>query len=1024
MLASLADLIQVNSIELTETIQEDIATRGEFFSLRYGQQAQSNLFRYQEIVKRLMITLDRLMIYHRPGRGKTCAISGGVEYYHSLLLNTIDTFDASQSTANPIQKVVIVTRASLVERFKEEMYRVCTDRYTVQETEKTKEGLEIKMRNPQYKKIRDNAIGWGDTGSVKLSVMSYDAFDSMFIDKSHTETAETKRVIRSPEYIAANWSNSIFVFDEVHLLKKVEDVGGGGDEPEANSDVINVIKAVADYTRQSKIFLSSGTFIVNYASDFAYFANIIIKDKWPADTDWSNMTIELFNKHMRGYISYMEEPDVKDVEIEYVGSELTIEGETFTIAPVVMSQFQDEVYRRANDASKAKGGDGFYTKLRNISQFAMPDNIPKNCIQAGVKRMVSVQTEQGLVQKAARGRPPVGTNAGRYTICGELKKYIQIPENIQRSSAGWTYIIKQCQRAENKCFIFNNYVLGSGAILMGECFKALGFEEITGKENVDILINNPNPKRFMVYSRMASEDNREAMLKIYNHQKNIYGGMCKIFIGTPIAREGISLDSVLNVFLPEMWNYALMMQALFRAYRITSFDNLKRSEPNRKFIVRVYKIAPVLRNEEVSTDSVSIRLFKLMATKEREIAKIDLFSLRTAVDCPLNLGENDKGRGLTCYPFDTKIDDVKIDEVDFSNMNVNYVEESSKTFTHDLSTIVRTNNAINLTDVHQFFASKFPALTVDVFLSYAQNHKRPVYDRYGKPSFVEIRDNIVYFTPFFPESVDNAGRYINIIPVNQFQSLQTLIKVNNVFGSKNILTKVKDYSTNEMTKLLEQAATEPDQVGSSIILQKYNLFIRQIPWPEEAIEQYKRQIHPEVKKKGHPVKTSDKLAPVQFKGDLVVDPNARKVWVHHLQDILVDEEYAISSLFTKIIMSHRILTPEGWRDADYYERGTLNAVFAQIYKDLTDPYTKLQVYGMYSAGSLRIIDKEKYPKGRRVNNNPKDVVYYLNYFNADPSPNKSWDMALAKGGQSVRDELLNKLIDIMREQNVLLELDI
>ena len=99
---TIADLIESSNVN-GDNIQETVAKRGEFYDLRYGQGQKSNLFRYQEIVKRLMIARDRLMIYHRPGRGKTCALGGGIEYYHSLALNLLDTIiDFSSSISRPL----------------------------------------------------------------------------------------------------------------------------------------------------------------------------------------------------------------------------------------------------------------------------------------------------------------------------------------------------------------------------------------------------------------------------------------------------------------------------------------------------------------------------------------------------------------------------------------------------------------------------------------------------------------------------------------------------------------------------------------------------------------------------------------------------------------------------------------------------------------------------------------------------------------------------------------------------------
>ena len=208
---------------------------------------------------------------------------------------------------------------------------------------------------------------------------------------------------------------------------------------------------------------------------------------------------------------------------------------------------------------------------------------------------------------------------------------------------------------------------------------------------------------------------------------------------------------------------------------------------------------------------------------------------------------------------------------------------------------------------------------------------------------------------FFPsKNTINTTYYSQILPVNQFQSLSNLIQVDNIFNNIDILESTNNYNIEEKRVAIETAATKPDLQGSRILLNKYALFIRKIHWPSRAIKQYSDFIHPDKLGRGGPRKFKDDKETKAFPGELPDDSSESEVWIHHLQDVMIEKGYSLSNIFTKQLLGFQVLGEHGWRKATYEERGVFTSIFRNIYNELLAPFIAKGIYGTYIRGSLLI----------------------------------------------------------------------
>lgn len=927
-------------------VQKLTSSRAEFYSLRYDQPSPDKiLYRHQELTKRLMLNFDRMMIIHRPGVGKTCSMVGTSEYFHEIMLGIAQGFDAMQELALPIQRCLVVTRKSLVDNFKEEIVNKCTTRYKV-----TGDG--------KYKALRQKMLGsW-------YKIMSYEAFYSQFREKMNNLEA-LKTTIRD------NWSNTLVFFDEIHTVKLAENIVGATAAAGKRKDELESIQLIDIFINNieySKVFLSSGTFMVNAPSDFGEFANLIIKDKFSPDTDWNKIDIDVFNRHMRGYITFMETPIVP-VDLTFVGNPVTM-TETFVVKMVQMSPFQTEKYLEEFNKSERRS---FNTRLLNISAFAFPDNVPSDCVG-----------DKGT-QSATLGRPRRGdVRADKYDkmICNEMKEYVSKKENIQRSSPLFVFIIETSIASKYKSFVYGNMVVNSGVVLLARCYQTYGFSALSGSETIEWLESNPG-NRYVLVTGDENEDVMRNKLAIFNHPNNIYGKYCKIFTASKVAREGISLDSVLNVFLPEMWNYSNMVQAMSRAYRLTSFDRLKRDTPNVLLKFNVYKMASVLPDTYPLDKNVSLHMYNIIARKEREIDRIDKFCIRVDVVCPLNIKYNDRNRNLVCFPTG---DEISPDSVTHSNI-FNYGSLYTSMFSSDVTRMIQSTQmtSFSIVQFEETFKDKYSLSEIMAVLDSMHTNHIPVFDKFGTPLYVAYEDGYILFQPFYTVNRYDTAYYSQMIPlIVKLDTSQLLTKTIVAQASEVTLERVKSANKEEAIVLIESIVP-----NAKDILDYYSLFVFEINWPARAIEQYKDAIIPTAARRGRANTFAEDKQPKYFNimvpSGLPNEPVENKVWVHRLADLQFGSTAAgkhnLSTILTKYISNIRIFDKGMWRNADYFERAVLNAVFAQRYEAIAKDIVSLPIYGTLINDDLRIVELAKYPKGRSTDTiSPVDLARYLQHF--------------------------------------------
>jgi len=213
---------------------------------------------------------------------------------------------------------------------------------------------------------------------------------------------------------------------------------------------------------------------------------------------------------------------------------------------------------------------------------------------------------------------------------------------------------------QGSCFVYSFFRILEGINILTAILEQNGFEQLNfaaiDQSNIHTYRRPITPEhsgRYVVYTGNESMEDRSKIRWIFNHIENLRGEVCKVFLGTSAAAEGISLRNVRQVHILEPhWNNVRIQQVVGRARRICSHYDLPPEDRN----LTVYQYHMVLTpdqqktlGEEPSTDQF---IYQIASIKE-EINKQFLQILKdAAVDCSLNWVHNRTANNpIECFAF-------------------------------------------------------------------------------------------------------------------------------------------------------------------------------------------------------------------------------------------------------------------------------------------------------------------------------------------------------------------------------------
>jgi hypothetical protein len=770
--------------ELKASTTEPVPKKGEFF-------------KHQKLVQRLMRAVDKLLILHEAGTGKTCTMLSVSEFYEMISQTLMGMTNSLLRQGFPIKKTYVLVRNDILrDEFINQLVCTCTvDKY---ETKFVKDARDERSRMFRIKKEigRFYEVLTFREFSNQISRLNKEGFDD------RGRTIYSVETILSDEQIRKNYSNCLFFADEIHNLRNVEGDFGDIKDKDQESSIINYASLwkVFHTAQNIKIMLATATPMINDPADLVPTLNLILpKDQQVADgTDFAKWSLNRFEKLVRGMVSFVR---VLDTGIDVVyegrnkieGAYLTVAGKSVEASSIVeasmMSPFQSKGYLEA-EIKETRGGKsgGIRKSARHASNFVFP----KAIIMKGGEATFDPD-ELGFYGKEGFEKYVKFEN-NRYRFTKEFSKLMDDEDAFSTMSSKFLNVIQLCEEKQGNCFCYtDDFAVASGAILLGLCFEKYGYTkydsnapvfQILGQktggssfcskdqdDNVERKINVKPGKRYAILTSDTDRDTIRKIITLFNSKENMNGEYIKVIIASRKAREGLNLANVQNIHLVNpSWNQSNMYQAIFRAIRATSHVELIKyrkaqaiemgEDPEKVRVeVRIYEHCSILTDDEeiqqYSIDigkpnySVELQMYQLSEQKDRNNAVVMRMLKQCAIDCQINQLRNKRdtdidGTQVCNYmECDYECVDPAPLNLDFTTYDVYYKDELVEKIKERIQELFVLKNQYKTNEILSNI-NEFPAKFVVQALSEMIKEKTPFVNRFGYTSFLSENGDLFF----------------------------------------------------------------------------------------------------------------------------------------------------------------------------------------------------------------------------------------------------------------------------------------
>jgi len=753
----------------SEDFNDVIVTKKEFESLKLPlsekivMKGSGDQYNHQKIVARFMSSVspyNELLLFHEMGTGKTCTAIAAIEqirYEKNRYINGA---------------IICAKGSGLLNNFAQELVFSCTDGRYIPENYDKLSDLERIHR----------------TRKITSAYYQFHTFE--------TFAKEIKKL--SDESLINQFSNTIFVIDEVHNLREKED------EKEGNH--INIYKQffrLFHVIKESKILLMSGTAMKDDPSEFASVMNLILPldNQFVVDKDFNNKYFSndgIIKPHMvqdiaskiKGRVSYLKTMTSEVMKV-FAGSKYGNLSH-FSVYIGRMSDFQSKSYNEAY--KKDKKDKSIYINSRQASLFVFPDG---SYGADGFNKYIVVR-KQNNNTFMAKLRNQKKESKATYELSVELTRAINKNlTNLQKFSTKFAETIKIIlEKPRNTVLVYCEYVNGSGCILFAKILEQFGFKQARGDEKTVGL------RYALLTHQTTSQKNVQHIINRFNNKDNLDGDYISVIIGSKIISEGYTFKNIRKefIFTPH-WNYSETAQVIARGWRLGSHNDLiKRGDKNLN--VEIFQLVSIPNNDGVSID---YEMYETSEKKDIAMKQIEHVVKINAFDCPLTLLRNrisgyDNMRECDYVGCDYVCDGKIGDSIDISTYNIYYTVP--KIIEDVLRTYFRTNFYLSIEQLYNTFheLGRFEIIqTIKTII----DKDIQFFNKYGYPSYMRMQGDILY--------ISSDARIPNNDKLADYYNKNLIIQNGDTF--KNILEKLY---YDEIPTFIENIFKYPDYMRITI----------------------------------------------------------------------------------------------------------------------------------------------------------------------------------------------------------------
>tara|TARA_Y100000389_G_C17463984_1_gene523991 strand:- start:133 stop:3609 length:3477 start_codon:yes stop_codon:yes gene_type:complete len=718
---------------------------------------------------------NSLFLYHTVGSGKTCT---------SILI--------SQQFLDYLLKykkqVHIIAPPAIQENFLDTIFDSNKDIYKLNNNRTTQctNYIYIDIWNKYLKEYNNNIEKTQKAmkayKNIRFSQHGYISFNNS-ITKKNGEFI-------SPEDIKERYSNSIFIIDEIHLIRE-----------EGNN--FKGFEYLFKHVDNCKLLILSATPMFNDPTQIIDILNLLLlNDKRPTitdsdifDKDYNIINRELLIKNTTGYISYIK----------------TINPISFPIKLYPDNSQYVKLNKEKNNIefldNNISGYNIFPCEITE-KHFNIINKFNLNDLISASQANTIVFPTNNYGDKGFNECFTYNKSIDKYTynlFPGFLKENI-----IKEYSAKLYKLIQELKVSNGKIFIFSQFIK-PGAYLIGMLLEELGYNRkilVNNKLTISNLLktNNKNNKSYIL---ITGEDQKKIHKYIshFNNENNINGENINIIIGSRVIEQGINLFNLREIHLIDpWWNYSRIIQIIGRGFRDCAHQHL----PPQKRNITIYNYISTYKNELTQDIRQVISLLK----KQYTINAVSKVLKQNSIDCNFNKNVNvnknfknieminSKNKTIIVnpndidYTLDCDYDVCEYDcEYDLSNNPDYKIDETTYNFFNDsisninivkiwIKKLFEIKILYKYEEIETILLNNDNYLTKDAIyigLVSLVNNKESVYDKFNREGYI-INKQLYYI--FQPNDIvdDNIPLYLRELPLkDRLYSISNLynIKLNN-----------------------------------------------------------------------------------------------------------------------------------------------------------------------------------------------------------------------------------------------------
>lgn len=635
-----------------------------------------------------------ILLWHGVGIGKTCAAISSAEKYRK---------EGGILSRNKI--VVLLPSTTLFQNWKDNIFNL---KDYLANTDKTKNVLCTGSTFIDEIGINDEMPYEKKEKRVSQMIKKYYEFYGFlsFANKIEREINAESNEREDREYIKLqvirkNYSNRIFIVDEVHFTRDYASASSTNDQ--ASKKIAEYLDLIARYGENNKFILASATPMYNKPVEIIDILNILLlNDKRPPiessdifKSDGYELkneeSIQLLIRKSSGYISFIrgENPVVFPIKIypnlpgmsyipnptydlsgDVIPSEKKIDNITFIKSPMSslpLGQFY--VYHQITEPDDEKKDNfGNPSSMASIITFPEVSGNMSDAVQLD-KLYSDIGFNETFTKEGERYiyKP--------HAIFNSIPFLQNVPGHLNKYSSKFANLLNIVNNSTGKVFIFSRYIK-AGILALALMLEQNGYIHYSEK-GITPLLKNRIPEdqkrcycgslkndeihtnqsglayhlfsqgKFILLTGKTSKDSLNILKDEFNgnlkgKSANLYGENIKFVLGTTVIEQGISFHNVREVHIMDPWYHMNRSeQVVGRAIRNFSHINLPPSMRNVSVYLYIATLPEeLMANRDKYVESMDERTYRIAYYKSKKIANINRILKSNAVDCLLNKNGN------------------------------------------------------------------------------------------------------------------------------------------------------------------------------------------------------------------------------------------------------------------------------------------------------------------------------------------------------------------------------------------------